>query len=174
MLLPPRARRIALTAHVIASVGWLGAVAATLALAIAGVASDDAVTVRAVYPAMEVMGWAVLVPLSVASLVTGVVQGLGSRWGLFEHYWVVTKLLINVVASVILLLYMQTLTALADAARTDAALDAMRSASPVLHAAVAVLLLGAAAALSVHKPAGRTRYGWRKQQERGARRADGP
>ena len=167
----PRVRRFALTLHVVASVGWLGAVAATLALAIAGVASSDAATIRAVYPAMEVMGWAVLVPLSIASLVTGVAQGLGSKWGVLQHYWVVTKLLINVVASVVLLLYMQTLGALADAARTGADLAAVRSASPVLHAGVAVLLLCAAAGLSVYKPAGLTRYGWRKQQA--AKRRDG-
>lgn len=168
-MMSPRARRFALTVHVVSSVGWLGAVVATLALGIAGVTSDDPGTVRAVYPALEVMGWAVLLPLSTASLLTGVVQGLASKWGVFQHYWVVSKLLINVVASVVLLMYMQTLGVLADTARTEAELEAVRSASPVLHAGVAVLLLCAAAALSVYKPAGRTRRGWREQQRLGVR-----
>ena len=169
MTMSPRARRFVLTSHVVSSVGWLGAVACTLALAVAGLVSDDGPVVRGAYPAMEVVGWYVLVPLSLLSLVTGLVQSLGGKWGLLQHYWVVTKLVINVVASVVLLLYMQTLDALADTAAgvaPDGDLGPLRSSSPVLHASAALLLLLAAAGLSVYKPAGRTRYGWRKQQRR--------
>jgi hypothetical protein len=54
--------------------------------------------------------WFVLVPLSLASLLTGLVQSLGTPWGLFRHYWVLFKLLINVLATIVLLMYMQTLT----------------------------------------------------------------
>ena len=160
MTLSPRLRRTLLTAHVVSSVGWLGAIAATLALAIAGVASDDAETARTVYPAMELIGWSALVPLSVASLITGLIQALTSKWGLLRHYWVVTKLLINLVASVVLLAYMQTLGSLAGQARDGA----VQSASPVLHAGAATALLTAAVVLSIFKPAGLTRYGWRRQQ----------
>ncbi len=39
MIMPPQLRKLALTVHVTASVGWLGAVAAFLALAIAGLTS---------------------------------------------------------------------------------------------------------------------------------------
>lgn len=164
MRLSPRARKLTLTTHVVASVGWLGAVAATLVLAVAGVSSQDAQTVRAVYPALEVIGWYALVPLSLASLLSGLTVSLGGKWGLLQHYWVVMKLVINLVASVVLLLYMQTLGALADAAGSAAELSAIRSSSPVLHAGAALVLLLAAVILSVYKPAGRTRYGWRKQQ----------
>ena len=108
MTMTPRLRKFALTAHVTSSVGWLGAVAVFLALAVAGLTSQDAQTVRAAYLAMELTGWFVLVPLSLASLLTGLVQSLGTAWGLFRHYWVLFKLLINVVATIVLLLYMQT------------------------------------------------------------------
>ncbi len=169
----PRLRRFALTAHVVASVGWLGAVACVLALAVAGLTSEDAQTVRAVYPAMELAAWFVLLPLAVASLLTGIVQSLGTRWGLFRHYWVLVKLVINVLATVVLLLYLETLGYLADVAAqapsASADLSGPRSSSPVLHSAAAVLLLIVAAVLAVYKPRGMTRYGWRKQQEqRGA------
>ncbi len=164
MRLSPRERKLALTTHVVASVGWLGAVAATLVLAVAGMASQDAQTVRAVYPALEVMGWYALVPLSFASLLSGLTISLAGKWGLLQHYWVVTKLVINLVASAVLVLYMQTLGALADTAGSAAELGAIRSSSPVLHAGAALLLLLAAAILSVFKPAGRTRHGWREQQ----------
>jgi hypothetical protein len=163
----PGLRKFALTAHVASSVGWLGAVAGFLGLAIVGLASQDAQTVRAAYLAMEVTGWAVLVPLSGASLVTGLVQSLGTKWGLFRHYWVVVKLVITVVATTVLLLYLQTLEYLADEARAAPAstvdLGTLRSPSPVLHAGAALLLLLVATTLAVYKPRGLTRYGQRRQ-----------
>ncbi|MEV6524511.1 hypothetical protein AB0M43_21365 [Longispora sp. NPDC051575] len=96
-----------------ASVGWLGAVAGFLALAIAGLGSQDAQTVRAAHLSMELIGWFVLVPLALASLLTGLIQSMGTEWGLFWHYWVLVKLLITVLATVVLLLYAQTLGYLA-------------------------------------------------------------
>jgi hypothetical protein len=76
--MPPHLRKVALTAHVVSSVGWLGAVAAFLALAVAGLTSQDAQMVRAAYLAMESIAWFVFVPLCVASLLTGLVQALGT------------------------------------------------------------------------------------------------
>ncbi len=94
------------------------------------------------------------------------IESLGTAWGLFRHYWV---LVINVFATIVLLMYMQSLGYLADvAARTPASGDVsgLRTASPVLHAGAALVLLVLAAALGLYKPPGLTRYGWRKQQER--------
>jgi hypothetical protein len=166
----PRVRKLALTAHVAASVGWLGAVVVALVLAIAGLASRDAATVRAAYLALELIAWFVLVPLALASLVTGLVQSLGSAWGLFRHYWVLAKLVINLFATVVLLLYLPTLGHLADlAAETTvpgSGLDGLRDPSPALHAGAALLLLVTATVLAVHKPQGWTPYGWRKHVER--------
>ena len=159
----PRLRRLALTVHVASSVGWLGSVAVVLALALAGATSNDPELVRAVDIAMEFAGWTVLVPLSLASLASGLVQALGTSWGLFRHYWVIIKLAMNVLASVVLLLYMQTLGALADAADDpESRLDVLSSPSPVVHAAAALLLLVVATVLAIYKPRGRTRYGQRK------------
>ena len=171
MTMPPRLRRFALTVHVTVSVGWLGAVAAFLALGMVGLTSGDAQTVRAVYLVMEPTARSVLVPLAVASLLTGLLQSLGTTWGLFRHYWVLFKLLINVLATVVLLTYMQTFRFMADvAADPGADLQAVRSASPVLHAALALLLLLVATVLAIYKPRGMTRYGQRRQRQRRAQR----
>ena len=78
----PRLRNATLTAHIVASVGWLGAVAVYLALGVIAMVSEDADVVRSVYITMEAAGWYVLLPLSAASLLTGLVQSLGTRWGL--------------------------------------------------------------------------------------------
>ncbi|HJW36929.1 MAG TPA: DUF2269 domain-containing protein [Actinomycetes bacterium] len=170
MPMTPRLRKLMLTAHVTSSVGWLGAVAVSFALGVAGLTSQDAQTVRGAYLTLELTGWFVLVPLSLASLLTGLVQSLGTTWGLFRHYWVLFKLLINLVASIVLLLYMQTLSYLAGiAAETTLSsgdLAELRNPSPVLHAGGALLLLLVATTLAVYKPRGMTRYGQRKQHER--------
>jgi len=161
MTMTPRLRKVVLTAHISSSVGWLGATAGFLALAITSLTEQDAQIIRAAYLGMDWIGWFVLVPLSIASLLTGLVQALGTTWGLFRHYWVLAKLLINLVATIVLLLFMQNLGSGYYG----------RSAAPVLHAGVALLLLLAATTLSVFKPQGVTPYGWRKQHEqRTARR----
>jgi hypothetical protein len=170
-------RKFALSAHVAFSVGWLGAVACTLALAVAGLASEDVQTVRAAYLALELTGWFVLLPLSFASLVTGVVQALGTKWGLFRHYWVLAKLLMNLLATTVLLLYTQTLGSLADVARettlSSEDLDFLRTPSVVLHSGAALVLLLVATVLAVYKPRGMTPYGQGKQYEqRAASRVD--
>src|SRR5918998_1431109 len=114
-------RWVKVFAHVASSVGWLGAVAAFLGLAVVGLTSDDAETVRGAYLVMEPAAWFVLVPLAIASLLTGVVQAVGTTWGLFRHYWVVFKLLITVVATTVLMVYMETFSFLADVAADPSA-----------------------------------------------------
>lgn len=170
MHLSAGARKAALVTHVVTSVGWLGAVAAFLVLAVVAVRSDDAATVRGLYVAMDVLGVGVLVPLSLASFASGLLQSLGTSWGLFRHWWVITKLAISTFATAVLLLYASTLSALGDAAASPTLTDdgVLPSTSPILHAAGALVVLLIAAALSVFKPRGLTRYGWRRQQQRAA------
>ena len=163
----PRLRKVALTLHVASSVGWLGAVLTFLVLAVAAVASPVTETVRAAYLAMEIIGRGALVPLSLASLVTGVFQALGTVWGLVRHYWVLVKLLITVLATVILLMYTQTLGVLARAAGAGTPTEAaatLPSLSPVIHSAAALAVLSVAMVLSVFKPRGLTGLG--RQQTR--------
>jgi uncharacterized membrane protein len=166
MIMPSRLRRFALTAHVTCSVGWIGAVVVFLALAIIGLTSEDAQTVRGAYLVMEPAAWLVLVPLAFASLLTGLVMSLGTTWGLFRHYWVVFKLLINVFATVVLLMYMGTFRYMARvAADPSVDLTAVSNASPGLHAVLALLVLLVATVLAVYKPRGVTPYGRRKERE---------
>jgi hypothetical protein len=166
MIMPPRVRKLALTAHVTSSVGWVGAVLAFLALAIVGLRNEDPQTVRGAYLVMEPAAWLVLLPLAVASLITGVVQGLGTTWGLFRHYWVLFKLLITAFATFVLLIYMETFRVMARvAADPSADLALVRNPSPRFHAVLALLVLLVATVLAIYKPRGLTPYGRRKQRE---------
>jgi len=163
MLMRPGFRKFALTAHITTSVGWLGAVVGFLAHAIAGMTSQDAQMVRAAYLMMELTGWFVLVPLSLASLVTGLVQSLGSKWGLFRHYWVLVKFLLTVVATIVLLTFMRGFSNLAGVAMepTLSGVDVggHGGASPVVHAGLGLLVLLVAVVLSIYKPWGKSPYG---------------
>lgn len=165
MTMTPGLRKFALTVHVTSSVGWLGAVAGFLALVVAALTSQDAQTVRAAWIAMELTGWFAIVPLALASLLTGLVMSLGTPWGLFRHYWVLFKLLLTILATIVLLLNMQTVSFLAGVAvETDSAvLGGLRG--ELLHAGGGLLVLLVITILSVYKPRGMTPYGWRKQLE---------
>ena len=162
----PGVRKFALTAHVTSSVGWLGAVGAFLALAIAGLTSSNAQVVHASYIAMQLTGWCVIVPLSLATLVTGLVQSLGTTWGLFRHYWIVAKLAITVLASVLLLVHMQVANRMASVvAETTLGSGDFRGLriQLIADAAAAVVVLLVATALSVYKPQGLTPFGRKRR-----------
>lgn len=164
----PGLRKFALTAHVISSVGWLGAVAVFLALAIAGLVSEDPEMVRAAYLTMDLSARFVIVPLAVAAFLTGLVQALGTTWGLFRHYWVLIKLVITIVATVILLMQLPSISNLAaEAARTTLSSGDLRESrlSLVVHGAGGLVVLLVPTVLSIYKPRGMTRYGQRRQRE---------
>lgn len=161
MPLTPGVRKAALTAHVTISVGWLGAVAGFLALAVSGLMSRDAQLVRAAYLAMDVTGWFVIVPLGLATLPTGLIMSLGTEWGLFRHYWIVAKLLITVVATTLLLVHMQPVghlaRAVAAATLANGELGGLR-VQMVADAGAAFVALLVATTISIYKPRGLTPY----------------
>jgi hypothetical protein len=169
VILSPSLRKLTLATHVTASVGWVGALTVFLAHAIASVASQDALIVRSACIAMGVTAWFVIFPLSIASLLTGIIQALGSAWGLIRHDWVLAKLLLTVLATVVLLLKLPPIGGLADAAMQGAFsrddLIGLR-VSVLVHAIGGLLVLLTATTLAIYKPAGLTPFGVRRLRER--------
>jgi hypothetical protein len=165
MTMPPRLRKFALAAHLAFSVGWIGTVVAYLALGVAAVTSEDAQTVRAAWIAMELTGWYVIVPLALASLLTGLVMALGTKWGLFRHYWVLFSLVLTILSTAVLLLHIPDVSVLADVAQEaeGASLDGL--GGDLLHPGFGLVVLLVIQVMNVYKPRGMTRCGWRKQQE---------
>ncbi|MGN9843644.1 hypothetical protein ACTMTI_36520 [Nonomuraea sp. H19] len=172
MLMPPLIRKIVLTAHVATSAGWVGAVLAYLALDITAGSSQDVHTVRGAYAGMGVIVVYVIVPLALASLIIGIVNALGTSWGLFRHYWVLVKLLLTVFATTILLIETQTVSYLAQAATSNA--DPRELPGTLPHSVGGLVVLLIVVVLSVFKPRGVTRYGWRKQNEQRRTRSTVP
>lgn len=165
MTMSQRLRRFALTVHIVCSISWIGALAAFLALALIGLTAGDIETVRTAYGANALITWNVIIPLALAALLTGIVQALGTPWGLFRNYWVVIKLMIILIATAMLLMKAGPISDLAAAAAEDGMRPDLLGlrVSVTVHAAVGLLVLLWAAALGTYRPVGLTHYGWRKQ-----------
>lgn len=161
----PRIRKLVLSVHLTFSIGWIGAVLAYLGLGVAAVTSGEATTIRAAWIAMELTGWFLIVPLSIGSLLTGLVMALGTKWGLLRYYWVLTSFVLTLFATVILILHMPSVSSTADLAMRSegAALEAL--GGDLGHPGIGLVVLLVIQVLNLYKPPGMTRYGWRKQQE---------
>ncbi len=168
MIMKQGIRKFALTTHITFSVGWFGAVAAFLALAIIGLTSQNTQVVRSVYQSIELIGWFVIVPACLCSLLSGIVQSLGTHWGLFRYYWILVKLLLTVAATIILLVHMKPIGFIADIVSqrtlTISEFSGLR-VQFIADAGAALFVLLIAIILSVYKPWGRTGYGRGKLSE---------
>jgi hypothetical protein len=161
----PGLRKLTLSIHLVVSVGWVGAVFAYMALDIAAATSQDALTLRSAYVAMDVVVGTVIVPLAIASLLTGLVISLGTRWGLFRHYWVLISLVLTVLAVAVLLAETRVIGGYAQiAGNPSTSTDQLEGlGNTLLHSVGGTVVLLVILVLNVYKPRGMTRYGWRKQ-----------
>ena len=164
-MMSPRIRKLMLTVHVASSVGWFGAIAAYLALNIPALGSEDEPTVRAAYLMMDVIMRYVLIPLAVASLATGIIQALGTPWGVFRYYWVTISLAVTVFALVILVLHLPAVGDMA-AVAGDPDADVSRLGGDLFHSVGGLVVLLVPLTLNIYKPSGMTRYGWRRTKGR--------
>jgi hypothetical protein len=166
-MMPPRLSKTTLLAHIVLSVGSMGAVAAFLTLAVIGLSSREPENIRAAYVVMDLVTRIVIVPLILAALLSGIVQSLGTAWGLVRHYWVLAKLLLTAFTVGVLLLQLGPIAMLAALAAESSLSDAMAwqaRLSLVVHASGGLLVLFLATTLSVFKPRGMTPCGRRRHE----------
>jgi hypothetical protein len=131
--LPRQARHALLTAHIVVSVGLLGDTVGYLTIAARAATDDDPAAMRQSAHILNLFSMLFGIPLSFAALLTGIGLGLGTRWGVLRHPWVVAKLAL--VLSVLL--------------------DGVdRTRTLVIAATYDVIALTTATALSVFKPGG--------------------
>lgn len=166
MALRPRIRKLALTVHIGVSIGWIGAVAAYLALGVTAATSDSTGIIRAAWIGMEITGWYAIVPLAVASMLTGLVMALGTKWGLFRHYWVVISFVLTALSVLVLVLHMPDVSSLAARAQTLEGEALAELGGDLAHPGVGLVVLVVIQVLNTYKPPGLTRYGWRQRQQR--------
>ena len=147
-----------MTSHITFSVGWLGAVAVFIALAVTALTTMNNQIARSALLAMDISAWYVIVPFSLASLLTGLVQAFVTKWGLFKHYWIVIKLFLTIVMTILLLLHMQPISYLASVATEPSFSNsqyAKQIIDMIIKAGLAVLVLVAITTISVYKPWGK-------------------
>lgn len=168
MTMSPGVRKFTLAAHLTSSMGWIGTVIAYIALGMAATTSRNVQTVRGAWIAMELVGWYVILPMAVASLITGLVMALGTRWGLFRHYWVLFSFVLTLVSTVVLVLHLPTVSSTADIARGAEGAALFGLGGDLAHPGIGLAVLLVIQVLNVYKPRGMTRYGQRKQRLRQA------
>lgn len=156
--MPGHARRLVLTVHVIASVGWLGLEGTLVALLSWGGLTHDPQARHAAYLAAGRLAGFLYAPVSLLSLVTGLLLAVGTPWGLVRYWWVETKFVINLALVVGGIFVVTGLLERAGDLSVGGVPDSTRY--PAFGAiCVGVVLLVVATTLSVVKPWGRTAYG---------------
>jgi hypothetical protein len=155
--LAARSRKVLLTVHVSVATGLIGADLALLTLAVSGWRGSEAVSV---YPAMNLVSTWVVAPLAVTALVTGVLQGLMSPYGLLRYWWVTLKLAITLILTgLVLFVVVPRLRGAADSALAEAS-EGFTGAQPVVYVMIFALAVAAIAlmgGLAVYKPRWRMR-----------------
>ena len=165
MIMSTGTRKFALAVHLTVSVGWIGAVAGYMALDVTAATSQDGQMLRTAYLGMDVIARYVIVPLAFASLVTGLIVSLGTKWGLFRHYWVLISFIMTVIATIVLLVETRTISGFAEIAASRATtVETLRSlGSTLVHSIGGSVVLLVVLVLNLYKPQGLTPYGRRAQ-----------
>lgn len=155
-----RGRKAALTTHICTSVGWLGVDVVLAVFVLTAALSTDPLVIGASYYGIAIFAvWAKL-PLGVLSLVSGVLLGWGTKYGLVRYWWVAVKLVLNLV---LVLLTATLLRSSVDASRTygEQVLTGQVVLNPpeelIYPVIVSPSALLFAIVLSVYKPWGRVR-----------------
>ncbi len=161
-----RWRKAVLVLHIACGVGWMGADVLLAILVLTGRLSDDGTTVAAAYTVVRLVIPPVVPVLAGGMLFTGVLLGLGTKWGLVQWWWVFTKLTIAIVLTALVFVALvpsalsipDGLTGTADEVRD---LVGHATQDLMFPPFVSFAALAFALVLSVFKPWGRTR--WRRK-----------
>lgn len=91
-----KTRQLLVFAHVVVSLGWMGAGAANVVLAMTAGYSVPGELQRICYLMISRLDDAIVIPAAFASLVSGVVLGVVTPWGVTRYWWVLIKLVVTV------------------------------------------------------------------------------
>jgi len=159
-----RLRRAILVVHIVAVGGWIGMDLVLLVLSLrawfARSPRDRAVSMQA----LELFGVVPMISLAVLSLVSGVLLGLGTKYGLIRYWWVAVKLVINALFTVLLVVALRpglNAAAVAGDQVAQGASEVTLESTMAFPLVVSLSGLLFAVALSVFKPWGRVRSGRR-------------
>ncbi len=156
------ARKSVLLVHIASAGAWLGVDVVMGVLVVTALVSDDGHTKALAFRSLELVAVGPLLALGLLCLLSGVLLGLGSRYGLLRYWWVAAKLALNLVLTgLVLVALAPEVTAHAEQARQFEAglpvpLAVGQLVFPPIVSPVALLV---AMVLAVFKPWGRIRPG---------------
>lgn len=165
MRLGKRGHKTVLLVHILSAGVWIGLDAAMVVLVCTAQLSTDPRTATLSYGVLHLLAVWPMLTSGVVCLVSGVLLGLGTKYGLLRYWWVAVKLVINVVVCVLILFALRP-SVLAVAAYGTAAAPANAAntaTSLIAPAIVSPTALLVAMTLSVFKPWGRIRKTTRKE-----------
>jgi len=122
--------------------------------------ADDRQTVAVAAQALQLVPVWPMLTAALLSLLTGTLLGLGSRYGLVRYWWVLVKLVLNLVLATLIWVALRGGVAELAAqgrALADGTLDALPVGDMLFPPVVSTTALLVAMTLSVLKPWGRTR-----------------
>lgn len=102
----PRTRKAVLVAHIVAAGAWMGLDVMLGVLVFTPLLTSDAAVAALCYQAMPLLLWPILTS-GLACLATGVVLGAGTHHGLVRYWWVLVKLVLNVVLTLLVLVLLR-------------------------------------------------------------------
>ena len=155
-----RSRKVTLLAHIVSAGAWIGIDVIVAVLVGVGWFADSDSTRGAAYQAL---GLFVVWPMLTSALVclgSGLLLGLGSKYGLLRFWWVAVKLFLNLLLTTLILIALKPgMPEIAEYGRSVSAgqpngLDVSQMFFPPI---VSLTLLTFATTLSIFKPWGRTR-----------------
>lgn len=151
-------RKLAVTVHIVASLALLGVSAVLLVAGVHAATRDDARAAHSVYSLLRFLTFSLDLPLAATTLVSGVLLGLTSSWGLFRYRWVIVKLVAYAATLIIGLAFISpSLDTMIEVTEDGSVGESHRGSMLIVAAGVQVALLVGAATLGVFKPGGRRR-----------------
>ena len=154
------ARRAVLTVHILGAGAWIGIDVVLGVLVFTAMLTSSPDTEALCYRVLELFAVWPLIAAGLTTLVSGVVMGLGTNYGLIRYWWVAVKLALNILLVTLVVFALRP--GLAEAAAYGEALAAGGTARPDVSGlafppVVSGIALVTATVLSVFKPWGRIR-----------------
>ncbi|MGI5130968.1 hypothetical protein ACQEVB_29475 [Pseudonocardia sp. CA-107938] len=91
-----RTRQVLVFVHVVVSLGWMGAGAANVVLAMTAGYTGSADVRRVCYLMIDRIDQFLVIPGAFAALASGVLLSVVTPWGLARYWWVLVKLVLTV------------------------------------------------------------------------------
>src|SRR5690349_4051292 len=91
-----RTRQVLVFVHVVVSLGWMGAGAANVVLAMTAGYTDSGEVRRVCYLMIDQIDAFLVIPGAFAALASGVLLSVVTPWGLTRYWWVLVKLVLTI------------------------------------------------------------------------------